>query len=133
MALTFADVHAILDGLTAAGLAPTPVVYGNTSDSGYQSGVADYIKQRVIFNHSRQFELGSPTRGRNFGSIVLMLHCRRGSGDAGRNTLLEKVVSSLRSKQVSGVTTLNARIVTQGEIENWQITGIEIPFYFTVV
>lgn len=133
MAITFADAHATIDALTAAGLAPTPVVYGNTSDSLYQGGTVDYIKQRVIFNGSKQFELGSPTRGRNFGSIVLILHCRRGTGDAGRNALLEKVVSSLRSKQVSGVTTLNARVVTQGEIENWQITGVEIPFYFTVL
>ncbi len=129
--LTFAQVQVLLDQLTESSLVAYPLLYDNQDDSALSAGTVSYIKQKVLFGQARQFELGNPDRGRLYGSILLRLHERRGLGSAGRNAMLQAVVSSFRSKAVGGVTLLNARIVNQGETGNWNVTSVEIPFFWT--
>lgn len=127
---TFADVHRAIDEYTVSALAGENVVYSNQDDNALSQGTAPYVKQRVLFTQARQFELGAPERGRNYGVVVFLIHVRRGQGEAARNTLLQKVVNSFRSRVIGAATLLNARMTTQGENANWSLTGVEVPFYY---
>lgn len=133
MSLNHEQVHALLDQMTLAELGAWPLVFKNQDDSINSEGTAPYIKQLVLWTTSSQRELGAPSRARNRGSLLLILHERRGQGSASSNAMLKTVLSSFRSKQVSGVTLMNARIVSQGETLNWNLTSVEIPFYWDEV
>lgn len=129
--ITFAQAQTLLDQLTSVELAAYPILYDNQDDSELSLGVLPFIKQKVLFGQARQYELGSTDRGRHYGSILLRLHERRGQGSSGRNAMLQAVVSSFRSKAVGGVTLLNAHVANQGETGNWNVTSVEIPFFWT--
>lgn len=130
MPATIASVHRALDEATATAFPSTPVVYSNQSDADLSQGSAAYLRQHVLFTESRQMTLGYPENGRNHGQLVFILHVPKGAGEAARNTLLSTVIQSFRSRRIGGATLLNARVLTQGEVGNWSLTGVQIPFYF---
>lgn len=129
---TIAQVAAAVDLHTKVQIEDlgTPVVYGNQDRESLSKGTAAFLTQRVIFEEVRQFILGNVTPGRHFGSIVFLIHVRKGVGDGPRNILFDIVVKSFRSQVIGGAKFLNAQIQGQDEIDGWVLTGVVVPFYF---
>lgn len=124
---TIATVHAALDQATATALAGYTVFYSNQNTTPQTS---TYIKQRVFFQNSNQFELGNTTSGRTRGTLVFMFHVKKGSGSAVLNTLQQIVLTSFRSKTIGGAVLQNANMSAAGETEQWAIHTVQVPFYF---
>lgn len=127
------EVHAAIDTLTNAEIETTagiPVVYGNQSNVSLSGGTIAFLTQRVIFTNDNQLGLGNTASRKHLGSLIFIIHCRKGTGDFDRNRLQAAVVNSFRSRVVGGATLLNAKSVAQGDTDNWTLSGIQIPFYF---
>lgn len=129
---TIAQVAAAIDLHTKAQIEDlgTPVVYGNQDREALSAGTAPFLSQKVVFTGVNQFILGHTIPGRHFGSVVFLIHVRKGVGDGPRNTLYDKVVKSFRSQVVGGAKFLNAQIQGQDEVDGWSLTGVVVPFYF---
>lgn len=129
---TLAEAQKLIDVRTEAALAGERVIMGNQADSQFADAnpPLPYVKQKVSFNKSRQLFLGfnnKPARHTGFILFIIFVPC--GSGDGDRNALLGKVLNSFRSQAIGDVTTLQPRIVNNGEAGQWSLTGVQVPFY----
>lgn len=129
---TISQVAAAIDLHTKAQIEDlgTPVVYGNQDREALSIGSVPFLSQRVVFEAANQLVLGNTAPARHFGSVIFLIHVRKGVGDGQRNTLLDKVVKSFRSQVVGGAKFLNAQLQGQDEVDGWVLTGVVVPFYF---
>lgn len=127
---TITSVHAAIDQHTLSSFPSIPVIFGNTENLVLSEQQNPFLKQRVLFVTDSQFQLGDVVSSKKTGSVIFIVHTRKNTGDADRNSLQDLVLKSFRSKVIGGATFLNARVISSGETENWSLTGIEIPFFF---
>lgn len=107
-----------------------PCVFGNQDDTTLSNGTVSFVKQRVQFLKDCQNELGDTTSRRIDGVVVIIIHVRKGQGDADRDSIRLNVVKSFRSRVIGGATFLDPKAVAAGNTENWNLTGWQIPFFY---
>lgn len=130
---TRAEVRNGFDALTASTLSASPavaVLYGNQYDARLSEGSAPYIKQRVFFSSDDQASLGDQGFRRHKGYVLFLIFVRKGSGDLARDDILDRLSAAFASKFVGPATTLDPQMVVSSQSENWDVTGMQIPFYF---
>lgn len=124
------SVHAALDTAAATALSGTPIAFENVNYDELSSGEIPFVSVTVNFRSNSQFELGRPTFGRTKGAIFFIIHIRKGTGTAARDSLQTTIQAAFRSQLIGGATLFNAKIINLGEDKQWAKTGIEIPFQF---
>lgn len=107
-----------------------PVVFGNQTNTTLSQGTAPFLRQRVSFTLDNQRDLGNLCSRRIRGYILFTIHIRKGTGDAVRDDLIDRVTRAFRSRYIGPATTLDPQMVLSGESENWAVTGVQIPFFF---
>lgn len=133
VALEFPVVHSAIDQHTQDTLTGLTIIYTGQDDLEASNGQASWVKQKVLFSDSKQFELGNTASSRNWGKVVIYIYTRKGSGSADRDNILQRVVNCYRSRKIGGATFLNVQPLTNGESENWCVSGFQIPFYFNSI
>jgi len=127
---TRAQVHASIDLLTQTTLAGYSVHYDNTDYESFSQQQNPFVSLKVNFRSDNQMELGRPDMRRQHGAILFLVHTRKGTGAAVRNTIVQLLLDTFASQVIGGATFVNATELPLGESGNWAVTGIEIPFYF---
>jgi hypothetical protein len=129
---TLTEVHSLIDQQTIAEFLPQfTVVFDNVSEQEAFEGVLPFLKQTVVFSEFAQFELGIPENQRIYGTLMFFIYVKQGTGSGAKNSVLEKIVSRFRGKQFSnGLTTLSVTASAEGARQNWNVTAVEVPFYF---
>ena len=128
--LTKPQVHTILDLRTQAVLTGERVIYANQINTAYSEGNLAFVKQRVVWESSNQFELGDQSRSRQYGTIVFDICFRVGTGTAARDALLQKIDEGFRSKSLGGVILSSVQSLGEGTALNWVTDTHLVPFYF---
>jgi len=124
------QIHISIDQHTAAQFPAMPIVFDNQDDTAASQGAVPWLKQKVVFKTANQIILGNTTPFRGTGAVVFIIYVRKGTGTSDRDKLHQRVIDSFRSQQIGGATFLNAQLLNRGESENWQLIGLQIPFFF---
>lgn len=129
---TLSQVHQAIDDQTAITLAGIPLLYGSMIDPGISEGTATWVRQNVQFQSNSQRELTKCFR-RHRGYVIFYVHWRRGTGDNTRNLIQTSITKDFCSTTIGGATFQDSRSIPVRGTENWEILGIQVPFYFDEV
>jgi hypothetical protein len=132
MPTTFQAVQKAAEQEATAALQPIPasIVFGNINDAVLSNGTVPWAKMIVIEQKDVQTTLGIPSSSRVGGTCTFILYVRKDAGMGKHTQMREAIKARFRSKIIGGATFLNARSTTLGELGNWSLTGVEVPFYF---
>lgn len=130
MPTTFVQAHAQLNQQAQAVFAGTLLVFGNIVEESYWAGTQLFVKFEVKFRRSGALGLGSQGSQRRHGTVTVTIHSPKGSGDGGRNQVLETVVTSFADRRIGGAVLRTAQAPLHGETSNWSLSSIEVPFHF---
>jgi hypothetical protein len=84
----------------------------------------------VVWGESFQADLGTNTRDRHVGMMVIQIFSPIGLGDGDAIKLADVIKQNFRKTKVSGITWRTPSLGTVGRDEQWWQTNVSCPFYF---
>lgn len=87
-----------------------------------------WAELHVIVADSQHAEVGASLH-RNVGLISVNIYEPRGHGTAEGKYKADKAAAVFRSQQFDGITCYSPKVVEVGEIEEWYVINMSVPYY----
>lgn len=124
--MTYKAANIAIETRFAAGFTACSVKYANV-DYRPVTGTS-WAELHVIVADSINAEVGTSFH-REVGIISVNIYEKRGIGTASAREKADLAAAVFRDAQFSGITCRSPKVVTVGEVEEWYVVNMSVPYY----
>lgn len=124
--MTFKAANIAIESRFTSGFTACPVKYANV-DYRPVAGVA-WAELHVVVADSINAEIGSGLH-REVGIISVNIYDKRGFGTANAREKADLAAAVFRDAQFDGITCRSPKVVAVGEVEEWYVVNMSVPYY----